>query len=222
MRFFYIGADNRAVGPVEGDALAVLRKQGLVRDDTRVAQEGDSTWRTFADFYRAAPAAPASDAPAAGPLPLSVQVFGIANIAFGVMGLLCIPVAAAGLILAAMGRGSSVPGGPWETGWLAFSMVLAVFLVLALLISGVGLCRGREWGRVLALTYAGVDIAQSIAAFGVNVKTSPFLWAHSKAPLHGLNFALLVVLLIIGLAYPVLLLVFLRRAAVREALQRRG
>lgn len=223
MRYFYIDAANQAVGPVEGEALADLRRQGAIGDSTRVAREGDPVWRAFSDFYRLSPPA-ARPAPLPEP-PLSIRVFGVGNIVFGVMGLLCLPVTGAILAFASLFRAETgraeMP--VWHAGWLVFALTLSFFLVIALLVSGVGLCRLREWGRKLALAYAWVDVVQSLVAFGVNLYVSPWTTGHAGAAVsHGLAAVFYTLLLAIGLTYPVLLLVFLRRASVREALQARG
>jgi hypothetical protein len=216
MRYFYISAENQAVGPVGGPALVELRRQGQITDETRVAPEGDSVWRTFADFYP--PGAPESAPPPLLPVPISIRVFGICNIVFGSLGLLCMPVTA-GLMAAVVLGKTQEAYGPLHNAWLVFTVVMGVFLAGGLLLSGIGLCRFREWGRKLALVCAGVDIAESLVAFVVNLITSPLVVKHHlDCPKLWLAVALFVFLLAVSLAYPVALTVFLRRPAAREAL----
>ncbi len=218
MRYFYIGADNQAVGPVEGHAVMELRRKGLLADHTRVASEGDAIWRTYADFFRSGESVPLPPPLPALPPPVAVRVFGILNIVFGSMGLLCFPLTA-GLMAAIVLGKTQTEFGPLHNGWLVFSVVLGVFLAGGLLLSGIGLCRFREWGRKLALVCAGVDIAQKLMASVVNMNTSPLISDHQlDCPKYWLGLALLLVALVIGLAYPVALVFFLRRSATREAL----
>jgi hypothetical protein len=216
MRFFYISPNNQAVGPVEGDALVDLRRQGAIGDDTRVAPEGDTLWRTFADFYKPGASVPVS--PVLPPAPLSIRVFGILNVVFGSLGLLCMPLTAGIMVYLLMGKAPAAYG-PLHNGWLVFSLILGTFSAGALLLSGIGLCRFREWGRKLALVCAGVEIVQALVSFVINLMTSPLLLKHQlDCSKYWLSFSLFAVVLAIGLAYPVALLVYLRRPAARDAL----
>jgi hypothetical protein len=216
MRFFYISPNNQAVGPVEGDELVDLRRQGAIGDDTRVAPEGDALWRTFADFYKPGSSVPVP--PVLPPTPLSIRVFGILNIVFGSLGLLCLPLTAGIMVALLLGKTQEAYG-TLHNGWLVFSLVLGAFSAGALLLSGIGLCRLREWGRKLALVCAGVDIAQALVSFAINLMTSPLLLKHHlDCSKYWLSFSLFAVVLVVGLAYPAALLVFLRRPAARAAL----
>lgn len=216
MRYFYISAENQAVGPVEGPALVELRKQGRLTDATRVVVEGGAVWRTFADFFplgEVAAVAPPPPEP-----PLSIRVFGICNIVFGSLGLLCMPLTAALLAAVVLGK-TQESYGPLHNAWLVFTVVLGIFLAGGLVLSGIGLCRFREWGRKLALVCAGVDVTESFISFAVNLTTSPLIVKHHlDCSKHWMAVGLFVGVLIIGLAYPVALIVFLRRPAAREAL----
>ncbi len=215
MRYFYLSAENQAVGPLEGEALVALRRQGVIGDDTRVAPEGEAVWHVFADFYR--PGVSDSTSSALPLPPVSIRVFGICNIVFGSLGLLCMPVTAGLIAAVILGKTQEVYE-PLHNAWLVFTVVLGVFLAGGLLLSGIGLCRFREWGRKLALACAGVDVVESFISFGVNLTTSPLVVKHQfDCTKHWLGVALFVFLLVIGLAYPVALLVMLRRRGVREA-----
>ena len=216
MRYFYIGSGHQAIGPVEGEALVELRRQGLIGDETRVAPEGEADWRSFRDFYR--PGSAVAPPPLLPEPPLSVRVFGICNIVFGSLGLLCLPLTAGIMVALIMGK-TQEAAGPLHNGWLVFSLVLGTFSAGALLLSGIGLCRFREWGRKLALVCAAVDISQALVSFAVNLKTSPTLLKHHlDCPKYWFALIPTVLLLAVGLAYPVALFIFLRRPAAREAL----
>ena len=47
---YYYSTDGTQQGPVDASDLRLLRKDGLVTDDTPVLREGDSQWRRFRDY----------------------------------------------------------------------------------------------------------------------------------------------------------------------------
>jgi hypothetical protein len=48
-RYIYFD-DEDLQGPVEANALRMMRKDGLVSEDTPVLREGETEWRSFRDF----------------------------------------------------------------------------------------------------------------------------------------------------------------------------
>ena len=71
--WFYRDAADRQLGPIDGEELAYLHRQGAIREDTLVWREGMTDWSTFAAAGHAAAAAiapprlPGSAVPAAVP-----------------------------------------------------------------------------------------------------------------------------------------------------------
>jgi hypothetical protein len=47
---YYYSTDGVQQGPVAAGDLRLMRKDGLITDDTPVLREGDSQWRTYRDF----------------------------------------------------------------------------------------------------------------------------------------------------------------------------
>lgn len=217
MRFFYVNDANLAVGPVDGAALEDLRRQGKVRDDSRVAREGESVWRLYADFFPPAGVPGVAPVPPPLPKPMAARVIGILNILFGVKGLFCTPFATLGDLFMAQSRHPGGTGFPWYGGWVVFHGVLGIFLAVALLISGIGLCLFRDWGRRVALVYAVLALGLAVGALAADL-------AHARGAVEGvseLGLELFQVLVggIFGLVYPLVLLFMLRSAVLRDALQ---
>jgi hypothetical protein len=222
MRFFYINAANQAVGPVEGAGLEELRRQGLIHADSRVAREGESAWRSYADFFPPAGATGAPPAPPPLPLPrpMTARVIGILNILVGIKGLICTTASTLGSLFVLESRlaGASAPA--WYGGWLVFHAVLTIFLSGALLISGIGLCVFREWARKAALVYAGFALLLAAGSLAADLANAyrPDLESAERA----LHFVQLLLGGSVRFVYPLALLIVLRPPALREALEANG
>lgn len=226
MKFYYVDAQNQPAGPYTADEMAALKARGEITDRTLVAREGDADWKAWPHFaasfsvpavaeaVAAQPAAPA--APAAPPMPVSVRVFGILNLVFGSCGLLAIPFSLISIFSAAHTPLIAL-GGPVYHGWAVFSTVLGAFGTALMIASGIGLCLYREWARKLAVGYAWFSIVFGAIGILVHAVTLvPHMQEGDFALLGGVIGGL--VGGVIGLIYPVLLIVFLRKAAVRDAL----
>ncbi len=213
MRYYYVNRQNQAIGPVEQAVLETLRRENVIGDDSRVSREGDTAWRTYGESFSAPPATGAIPPPL--PRPVSIMVFGICNIFFGAKGVLCCPFSALGAFVGA--AGSTFAGqSTLSSGWQVFSAVMSVFVSVAMLASGIGLVRYLEWGRKLALICALAEVALVVGSVGLLVIDSPFQeLARSE---ESLVRVIMFFQLLAGLAYPIVLFLFLRRPAMRDAL----
>jgi hypothetical protein len=157
--------------------------------------------------------------------PISITVFGILNIGdalwkFG------------GLLLAGFMMRMKLPGNstvaamnsdPLYRAWLHYNIGISVGLGFVLVASGIGLLLVQNWARILAVVYSVVEMIVVVVG---NVIAYPVL-KHSMTtiPLPGASPALIAVIfqfsfilgIVLGLAYPVLLLVFMTRPKIIEA-----
>jgi len=47
---YYYSSNGEQLGPVDASDLRMMRKDGLITDDTPVIREGESQWRQFRDY----------------------------------------------------------------------------------------------------------------------------------------------------------------------------
>ena len=95
---------------------------------------------------------------------------------------------------------------------LQISSCFGVILSLILLVCGTGLLRGQNWGRTGSLGYAVLSILYSIASTIGNIMLAKGFTA-------GLIMIFSCIGLVIGVIYPVCILIFLTRPNVVEALR---
>ena len=148
--------------------------------------------------------------------PTSVTVFGILNIVFGVLGFCCLPLSAAAFFMPhdspVMQSNPVMQVIDTNAGYRAFllgSIVVGMIFIIMLLIGGIGLLINKAWGRTLSLVYAYYAIASAVVGMVVNLAVLAPALAQQQA-------GLLVNSIcggVIGLIYPVLLLVFMYRRA---------
>ena len=152
------------------------------------------------------------------------MVFGILNVGFALwkilMALLSVvlhPKAGSNSVFASM------TADPGFQSWSHFSVGAEVVFAVILIASGVGLLLMQNWARLLSIIFAILEIIVVIAGPIVNHRMISNAMA---APLHGVPPGLiaafivfgLVVGIVLSLAYPILLLVFMTRPKIIEAL----
>lgn len=140
--------------------------------------------------------------------PMSMTIFGILNIGFGMLGLLLI-------ILTMVLATANLPGSNDlvkqmnDDRWARLMMPFDCLAGVALVAAGIGLLLLKNWARVLSMAYAGYSILAGLV--GCIVK------------LAGDNSTLLKIGAVLGtmivLVYPVLLLIFMLRPNVIAALK---
>jgi hypothetical protein len=140
--------------------------------------------------------------------PMAVTVFGVMNCVFGGMGLVCMPIALFRLAEASEKMGASAPFKTW-------SLVIRIGFSIWLLILGIGLLKMSKWARRGSVIYAWVRSIWMIAVVGSNFAAlSGWVAVPEEAMprfLGGLCGGIL------GLIYPILLLIFMQRVKVKEA-----
>ncbi len=154
------------------------------------------------------------------PKPPSIKVFGILNIVFGALGLICGGVGILFFILATQSsefayefeKALSAQFAEEPMTLLQISSCFGVILSLILLVCGTGLLRGQNWGRTGSLGYAVLSILYSIASTIGNIMLAKGFTA-------GLIMIFSCIGLVIGVIYPVCILIFLTRPNVVEALR---
>lgn len=167
--------------------------------------------------------------------PTSITVFGILNCVFGGLGLLGVPI---GFVFLYWGAEMAQVGPPnpaieamKNPAYRAFSIVsilLGGIASIVEIIGGVGLLRTRMWGRTLSLAYAIYGIAMTLISFGFQYAFvfSPLMLQGRKAndpqavgaAVGGIFGGACGIL--IAAIYPILLLIFLNRSNVIQALKR--
>jgi hypothetical protein len=176
------------------------------------------------------PVAPAAASPSSRPA--SLIVFGILNILFGVLGL-CGTAGSSVIFFMDLPRDPAIPNpmldliasNPTFRLFMQVTFVLGGLASLVLLVAGVGLLLTKAWGRTLSVGYAWYAIVAGIVGLLVNwvYVMQPTLAAMKGAEgpaaigaIGGLVGGLIGGL--VSLAYPVVLLAFMNRTALRAAL----
>jgi hypothetical protein len=144
--------------------------------------------------------------------PTSVTLFGVLNCVLGGMGLVYMPIALFGLAAAGKKMGVSAPFNTW-------SLVIRIGFSIWLLILGIGLLKMSKWARRSSVIYAWVRIIWMIVVVGSNIAAlSGWMTVPKEAMprfLGGVCGGIL------GLIYPILLLIFMQTAKVKQAFQAR-
>jgi NADH:ubiquinone oxidoreductase subunit 3 (subunit A) len=159
--------------------------------------------------------------------PISTLIFGILNIGLGLLKLLWPLVAAAmaRLKLSSHSSMAALQSDPTIAALSKFNMWASVVLGLALLAFGIGLLLLQNWARIGSIVYAVIAIVFVLVG---SVAGWPFMkrlvqQVAMQAPgaplglLEGVGMLLFVLVIMFGLAYPVLLLFFMTRSNVIEA-----
>ena len=155
------------------------------------------------------------------PKPGSIKTFGILNIVFGAIGLIC---GGFGFLTLMVMQSSSDMGNAIQSamssqysgGYMTFIMfaaVIGLLLNIFLLTCGIGLLKERNWGRTWSLGYAVLGIIHAVVgAIGAVI----FAQAGPAAMVAGFG---AIIGTAIGVIYPICILIFLTRPNVVEALK---
>ena len=106
------------------------------------------------------------------PKPASIKVFGILNIVFGAMGLICGGAGVLFFVLATqssefayeLNRAMSAQYAEGYITFLQFSSCFGGIMSLILIVCGVGLLRERNWGRTGSMGYAAIQTLYTLAS----------------------------------------------------------
>jgi hypothetical protein len=215
--FKILASDGKEYGPVAAEQLRQWIREGRAGGPTQVRREGDANWQAlhslpeFADIFQAPPAQVTGRI---GLVPPVVRTFGILNIVVGLILLLQL-VATLFSLLAAMRRSGSF--NPFNATFLFFQ-ALGVLGVIIRIVSGIGLLRGMEWARRLAVYYAGFALVLGVYGLG---RTLFWLGSNLDAMPHALlsfSYVFNLGLSFVTLAFNVATIILLTRPAVRTAL----
>ncbi len=155
------------------------------------------------------------------PKPPSIKVFGILNIVFGALGLICGGVGSLFFILATQSSEFAYEfekalSAQYTQGYMTliqFTSCFGVILSLILLVCGTGLLRGQNWGRTGSLGYATIQILYTLASTAgtlAMMKNNVSFILSAGGAMCGM---------LVALIYPICILIFLTRLNVVEALK---
>lgn len=220
--WFYSRGDTRQ-GPVPESTLLDLMGQGVVTGATLVWTQGMSQWQRADQVPGLAPSgaseppavSTADDSDAPGFRPTCVTVFGILNIVFGAMALLCSPF---GLITMKM-PGMEAFGGTFKT-WLIVSTVVGMIAAGFQVALGIGLLKLKPWARAGNVIYGSFAILWGLAGIAVTMTIMiPAMQKSMGADQAGAVGGMVGGMIggVAGLIYPVLLLIFMNRQDVKDA-----
>lgn len=151
--------------------------------------------------------------------PTSVTVFGILNIVFGSLGLLCTPF---GLLVGVAAMQKTMEATAAYKMWTLAAGIVGIGFSIWLLVLGIGLLMMKRWARGGSVIYACIMIVWSIVGVGMNIAALSLKWIN--LPETGLPGFIggTVGGMCGGLIYPILLLIFMQTARVKQAFQARG
>jgi MFS family permease len=214
-RQWYYVKDGQQCGPIDEDGLVELFRQRALGPATQVWTQGMKDWcqASQMNWLVPLPTGPQAAPQYARPQrPKAVTVFGILNIVFGGLGLLCTPLGMCATSL--MPHFMNPSGG--AKAWMLFSFILGVTCAILLLAIGIGLLNLRPWARKWAIGYGWFAIVWTIIGTlisAVLTTSGAYGYSHDAAP--GVVGGLLGSL--VGLVYPILLIVFMRKPHVKDA-----
>ena len=219
-REWYYVKDGQQCGPVSQTMLVELLANGTLGPATLVWTQPMESWRQAStiDFSGQAvgspppPGSPAVPQPVRPARPMAVTVFGILNIVFGSLGLLCVPVA----LITMFAAPNMMNAGGGTRAWTLVASAVGLFCTIFLIIMGVGLLYLKAWARTGSLAYGWFAIIWGIIGMAVNFAAFASV-AHGSSP--DVMFGMIggVIGGLIGMVYPILLIVFMRRPNGKEA-----
>ncbi len=225
-RMWYYMRDNEQVGPVSPEELLRLLATGTLAADVYVWAEGMSEWRPASEIVElGGHLPPVSSAEELMPpsiiRPKPVTVFGILNIIFGILGLLCTPLAIAVTFLPNQPEGLQL--GPAMKAYGIVGHIIGFAVSILLLAAGIGLLHLKRWARKASYGYGWFALVWALVGLAVNVIVySSMLPKASPETMPAVVGGLVGGMCggIVGLVYPIFLIVYMKRPLVVEACQR--
>lgn len=205
---------NQQFGPVSRDEVIHQIGLGLLTAESYVWTEGMENWLPVGltpELAAFLPAAPAQR-------PQSVTVFGILNIVFGSLSLMCFPAAfvVSSLSFLPQQETTSIVLPPQMEVFSHVQNGVGLVFALVSLISGIGLLKLKKWARQLAYGYGWVSIGWKILSLII----SAILYASILKQVSSETAPIIIGSMCgwpIGLIYPILLVIFMRKPHVIEA-----
>ncbi len=221
-QWYYVHAGQQC-GPVSETVLVGVFGEGKLGPDTLVWSAGMESWRAASEIE-------SFESVIVWPLvtgepdrleyhpemrPTSVTVLGILNIVFGGLGILCTP----GSLIAGFVIPNAMNTTPVAKAWLLIGSFVGFLCSFLLLIVGIGLLNMKRWARIWTLGYGWFAIVWAIIGIFVNIALamSGELGSTPEAiggAIGGFCGS------IIGLVYPILLIIFMSKLNVKNACSR--
>jgi hypothetical protein len=156
--------------------------------------------------------------------PSAITVFGVLNIIYGGIGVICNPIIAVGnaIVTGQAGQaGNPILDKTLDPGYRQGGIVFAVLSTIAcavLLLAGIGLLTSRRWGRTLSMGYGFYEILHAVAflVFNYIFILGP-IFAESRqantpeATANAVGGAVgMIGVILVAMIYPVVLLIFMK------------
>jgi hypothetical protein len=213
--------DGQQYGPIPESSLIELFRKRELGPKTQLWPQQLKNWckASEIDWLLAASqpqslTTPSVLSPAPRPhRPVAVTVFGVLNIVFGALGLFSMPCAMF-VGLAMLPRIMN----PTRTAkaWLLLSNLIGFVCTIVLLIVGIGLLKLREWARKWAIGYGWFALVWGVIATIINVMLmTSGAYGYSRDAAPGATGGTVGGL--IGLMYPIFLVVFMYKPYVKNA-----
>lgn len=219
-RQWYYVKDEQQYGPVSETSLVELLRVRMLGPETQVWTQGMEDWRQASSIDELVPfispalqitatSAPQSFVPQR---PTSVTVFGILNIIFGSLGLICTPFG----LVAIFAMPNAMNPARGAIAWLLLSTVIGFCCTILLLTVGIGLLYLKAWARIWCLGYGWFAIVWGIIGMVVNIGlTVSGAYGYKQDNIPGVISGFCGGL--VGFVYPILLVVFMRKPNVKNA-----
>jgi hypothetical protein len=219
-RQWYYVAGQKQYGPVPQTELLNLFRRAAIGPETYVWTDGFTNWQKacqvdlLAPLFLQAPATPPVAPRSLAPQrPAAVTVFGVLNIVFGSLGLICMPFG----LFAAFGMSQIWDPSGIAVAWVILTHTIGFICTILLLTLGIELLRLKAWARRWTLGYGWFSVVWGILGSVVNlllITSGEFGYAEEAIPgaLGGTCGGL-----IGGLIYPILLIIFMQRPGVKDA-----
>lgn len=216
-RMWYYIHENNQKGPVAQAELARLLQEGFIQNDTYVWTEGMADWKPISamDFSGQIPQTVPQK-------PTSITVFGVLNIVFGSLGVLCSPIGIVGILMPQTQPGVPSYSMPMKA-FLLFSSGLGLLTAGVLLAAGIGLLYQKRWARQTSYYYGWFAIiwggfASLVTVIGM-MSSMPEASGPAAAGIIG-GVVGGVCGGLMGLIYPIFLVVYMRKPNIVTACSR--
>jgi hypothetical protein len=221
-RQWYYVSGGRQVGPIVEADLVIMFQKGQLGPDTQVWTAELKNWTRAGEIEGLISSslspplvAEVLSVQPAQARPTSVTVFGILNIIFGAMGLLFTPLG----ILMMFVFPATMELSEGVKMWLMFGSVVGLACAVLLIITGIGLLKLKPWARVWTFGYGLFAIGWGVLGMILNIIfMSSGGYGFSSDAIPGLIGGFCGA--IVGLIYPILLVVFMRKENVIQAFNR--
>lgn len=217
---WYYMAEGQQTGPVGLEEMRGLVEQGVVTPQTMVWREGMADWvpaRQAPELFTArpvyAPGAVAAGGVGGAGRPTVVTVFGILNIVFGTLGVICSPLSIAVLYMPITEQEIHIT--PAMRVYAVVGGIVGVFMGLLLIAAGIGLLNLRAWARKVSYGYGWFAVVWGVIGLGLNLVWNLPEMERGPEAVGGMCGGICGG--VVGLIYPVLLIIFMRKPQVVEA-----